>query len=416
MGKQQKYPVGAEHYKLFEEIGCGASATVYRAICIPSQETVAVKVLDFEKEKSDVCKIVHEAQTMTLIDHPNLLKAHCSFVADHYLWVVMPFMSAGSCLHIMKSAFPDGLEEKVIATILREVLRGLENIHQHGDIHRDVKAGNIMVDSHGAVKLGDFGVSASLFDAGNRLHGRKTFVGTPCWMAPEVLLQDDDYDFKADIWSFGITALELAHGHAPFSTLSPMKAIVKTIQSAAPGLDYVAGKKFSNSFNQVIAKCLQKDPHNRPSAKELLKHSFFKKARSSEYVACTLLKRLPTLGDGAKELQIREATIVQKKMSDMKKEEIAPYKQGISAWKFDVADLKAQASQLPDDEESIARKDQVECSVTSESERELSCCIGDTVTENAPQNGEEQHNLVEKGEIAIVQQRGRFKVSTEIGH
>ncbi|KAI3959855.1 hypothetical protein MKW92_015190, partial [Papaver armeniacum] len=127
MDKQQKYPLGAEHYNLFEEIGSGATATIYRAVCIPTQETVAIKVLDFEKENSELSKIAHEAQTMTLMDQPNLLKAHCSFVTDHYMWVVMPFMAAGSCLHIMKSAFPDGFEEAVIATILREVLKGLVN-------------------------------------------------------------------------------------------------------------------------------------------------------------------------------------------------------------------------------------------------------------------------------------------------
>ncbi|KAK6915156.1 Protein kinase domain [Dillenia turbinata] len=145
--KKKKYPIGSEYYTLYEEIGQGVSANVHRA-----------------------------------------------------LW--------GSCLHILKAAYPDGFEEVVIATILREVLKGLEYLHQHGHIHRDVKAGNILIDSRGAVKLGDFGVSACLFDAGDRQRMRNTFVGTPCW---------------ADIWSFGITALELAHGHAPFSKYPPMK-------------------------------------------------------------------------------------------------------------------------------------------------------------------------------------------------
>ncbi|KAI3982589.1 hypothetical protein MKX01_031328 [Papaver californicum] len=334
MEKQQKYPLGAEHYNLYEEIGRGASATVYRAVCIPSQETVAIKVLDFERDKSELCNIAHKAQTMILIDQPNLLKAHCSFVTDHYLWVVMPFMVAGSCLYIMKSAFPEGFKE--------------ENIHQHGDIHRDIKARNILVDSCGAIKLADFGVSASLFDAGNRLHGRKTFVGTPCWMAPEVLLQNIEYDFKADIWSFGITALELSHGHAPFSKFPPMKAILMTIEGATPGLDYESDKKFSKSFRQIIKMCLEKDPRKRPSAQQLLKHSFFKKACSSEYITRTLVKELPSLGDCAKESKKKEDMVVQKKLADVERGEIGRYKKGISGWNFDVEALKTEASQIPE--------------------------------------------------------------------
>ncbi|KAI3967471.1 hypothetical protein MKX01_012281 [Papaver californicum] len=304
MEKQQKYPLGAEHYNLYEEIGRGASAKVYCAVCIP--------------DKSELCNIAHEAQTMILIDQPNLLKAHCSFVSDHYLWVVMPFMAA----------------EAVIVTILREVLRGLENIHQHVDIHRDIKAGNILVDSRGAIKLADFGVSASLFDAGNRLHGRKTFVGTP--YGTEVLLQNNEYDFKADIWSFGKTALELAHGHAPFSKFPPLKAILMTIEGAPPGLDYESDKKFSKSFRKIIKMCLEKDPRKRPLAQQLLKHSFFKKARSSEYITRALVKELP------------KDMVVQKKLTYRERGETGRYKKGISGWSFDVEALKTEASQLPE--------------------------------------------------------------------
>ncbi|MBA0835231.1 hypothetical protein Goarm_007523 [Gossypium armourianum] len=125
--------------------------------------------------------IHREAQTMSLIDHPNVIWAYCSFVVDHNLWVVMPFMSEGSCLHLMKSAYPDGFEEPAIGSVLKETLKALDYLHRQGHIHRDVKAGNILLDNNGTVKLADFGVSACMFDAGDRQRSRNTFVGTPCW-------------------------------------------------------------------------------------------------------------------------------------------------------------------------------------------------------------------------------------------
>ncbi|XP_058113934.1 serine/threonine-protein kinase BLUS1 isoform X8 [Magnolia sinica] len=362
--ERKKYPIRAEEYMLLEEVGQGVSASVYRALCVPFDEVVAIKILDFERNNSDLNNISREAQTMILVDHPNVLKAHCSFVHERSLWVVVPFMAGGSCLHILKAAYPDGFEEVIIATVLREVLKGLEYLHHHGHIHRDVKAGNILVDSRGAVKLGDFGVSACLFDSGDRQRSRNTFVGTPCWMAPEVMEQLHGYDFKADIWSFGITALELAHGHAPFSKYPPMKVLLMTLQNAPPGLDYERDRKFSKSFKQMIAMCLVKDPSKRPSAQKLLKHSFFKQARSNDYIARKILEGLPTLGDRLKALKIKEEDMLaQKKMPDGKKEEISQneYKRGISDWNFNIEDVKAQASLIQDVDETIPEKDQGGC-------------------------------------------------------
>ncbi|CAN4088620.1 unnamed protein product [Withania somnifera] len=351
--EKKKYPIGPENYTLYEEVGQGVSASVHRALCIPLNEVVAIKILDFERDNSDLNTISREAQTMVLVDHPNVLKSHCSFVSDHNLWVIMPYMAGGSCLHILKAAHPDGFEETVIATVLREVLKGLEYLHHHGFIHRDVKAGNILIDARGGIKLGDFGVSAYLFDSGDRQRMRNTFVGTPCWMAPEVMEQLHGYDFKADIWSFGITAMELAHGHAPFSKYPPMKVLLMTLQNAPPGLDYERDKKFTKSFKQMIASCLVKDPSKRPSAKKLLKDPFFKQARSNDYIARTLLEGLPALGDRMKALKRKEEDMLaQKKIPDGQKEELSQneYKRGISSWNFNLEDLKSQASLIPDEE------------------------------------------------------------------
>ncbi|XP_034207063.1 serine/threonine-protein kinase BLUS1 isoform X2 [Prunus dulcis] len=348
----KRFPLDAKDYKLYEEVGEGVSASVYRALCIPLNEIVAIKVLDLEKCSNDLDGIRREVHTMTLINHQNLLRAHCSFTAGHSLWVVMPYMAGGSCLHIMKSAYPEGFEEPVIATLLHEVLKALVYLHAHGHIHRDVKAGNILIDSNGAVKLGDFGVSACMFDTGDRQRTRNTFVGTPCWMAPEVMQQLHGYDFKADIWSFGITALELAHGHAPFSKYPPMKVLLMTLQNAPPGLDYERDKRFSKSFKEMVAACLVKDPKKRPTSEKLLKHHFFKHARPVDYLARTILDGLSPLGDRFRMLKAKEADLlVQNKALYGDKEHLSQqeYIRGISAWNFNLEDLKNQAALIQED-------------------------------------------------------------------
>ncbi|KAF3332773.1 serine/threonine-protein kinase BLUS1 isoform X1 [Carex littledalei] len=352
---EKRLPANPQDYKLYEEIGEGVSATVYRALCVPLNEIVAIKVLDLEKCNNDLDGIRREVQTMSLIHHPNLLRAYCSFTSGHHLWVVMPYMAGGSALHIMKTSFPEGFDEPIIATLLREVLKALVYLHYHGHIHRDVKAGNILLDGNGAVKLADFGVSACMFDTGDRQRSRNTFVGTPCWMAPEVMQQLHGYDFKADVWSFGITALELAHGHAPFSKYPPMKVLLMTLQNAPPGLDYDRDKKFSRSFKDLVGTCLVKDPKKRPSSEKLLKHPFFKQARTVDYLAKTILEGMPPLGDRFSNLKEKEANIIHNKFANGDMEQLSQqeYMRGISGWNFNLEDLKAQAALMDSAEEGF---------------------------------------------------------------
>ncbi|KAK7344102.1 hypothetical protein VNO77_13365 [Canavalia gladiata] len=359
----RSYSADPNDYKLLEEVGYGASATVYRAIYLPYNKEVAVKCLDLDRCNSSFDDIRREAQTMSLIDHPNVVRAYCSFVVDRSLWVVMGFMAQGSCLHLMKAAYPDGFEEAAIGSILKETLKALEYLHRHGHIHRDVKAGNILLDSNGQVKLADFGVSACMFDSGDRQRSRNTFVGTPCWMAPEVLQPGTGYNFKADIWSFGITALELAHGHAPFSKYPPMKVLLMTIQNAPPGLDYDRDRRFSKSFKEMVAMCLVKDQTKRPTVEKLLRHSFFKQAKPPELSVKKLFADLPPLWNRVKALQLRDAAqLALKKMPSAEQEAISQseYQRGVSAWNFDVDDLKAQASLMQDDEDIAEMKEEDE--------------------------------------------------------
>lgn len=360
---QKTYSAIPSDYKLLEEVGYGASATVFRAIYLPFNEVVAVKCLDLDRCNSNLDDIRREAQMMSLIDHPNVIRAYCSFVVDSNLWVVMPFMAEGSCLHLMKIAYQNGFEESAIGSILKETLKALDYLHRQGHIHRDVKAGNILLDSNGVVKLADFGVSACMFDTGDRQRSRNTFVGTPCWMAPEVLQPGSGYNSKADIWSFGITALELAHGHAPFSKYPPMKVLLMTIQNAPPGLDYDRDKKFSKSFKEMVAMCLVKDQTKRPTAEKLLKHSFFKHAKPPELSVKNLFADLPPLWNRVKALQLKDAAqLALKKMPSAEQEAISQseYQRGVSAWNFDIEDLKAQASLVREDDDVLETKEEDE--------------------------------------------------------
>ncbi|TPX37127.1 hypothetical protein SmJEL517_g00945 [Synchytrium microbalum] len=278
-------------------IGYGSSAVVYMAMYKPLRRHVAIKLIELDQfERNQIEELRKEIQIMSLCKHPNLLRVYGSFVHDAKLYIVTPFLSAGSCLDIMKTAYPDGMEEAAIATILKQALAGLEYLHANKLIHRDVKAGNLLMASDGTVQLADFGVSSSLTDTGERKGVRKTFVGTPCWMAPEVMEQNG-YDYKADIWSFGITALELANGHAPFAKYPPLKVLMLTLQQDPPTLDINSAKhKYTKAFKEMIDSCLQKDPTKRPTPDKLIQHAFFKNsAKKPEYLAKTLIQNLPPI-------------------------------------------------------------------------------------------------------------------------
>ncbi|KAK4769092.1 hypothetical protein SAY86_027242 [Trapa natans] len=363
---------------------------------------------------------------MSLIDHPNAIKAHCSFVVDHNLWVVMPFMAEGSCLHLMKIHYPDGFDEPAICSILKETLKALDYLHQQGHIHRDVKAGNILLDSNGVVKLADFGVSACMFETGDRQRSRNTFVGTPCWMAPEVLQPGSGYNSKADIWSFGITALELAHGHAPFSKYPPMKVLLMTIQNAPPGLDYDRDKKFSKLFKEMIAMCLVKDQMKRPTAEQLLKHSFFKNAKPPEHSVKNLFTDLPPLWQRVKAIQLKDAAqLALKKMPSAEQEALSQseYQRGVSAWNFDIDDLKAQALLLRDDDDIQEGKDENDSNKTTTSSKDIDEHKSSTDSDILPVEGQGNTNQDEfsssdslkgKGKIAgsiIVEPSGQEKLN-----
>ncbi|KAH8726283.1 kinase-like domain-containing protein [Phaeosphaeriaceae sp. PMI808] len=250
-----------------ECIGGGSFGKVYKGLDRRTGHTVAIKVIDVENAEDEVEDIMGEIMILSGMSSPYVTRYYGSYLHGSDLWIVMEFCSGGSCADLMKPGF---VAEAEIAVIVKELLQGLMYLHDDGKLHRDIKAANILVGASGQVKLADFGVSGQLSATMTK---KNTFVGTPFWMAPEVIKQSG-YDGKADIWSLGITALELANGEPPYADIHPMKVLFLIPKNPPPQLS----GNFSPAFKEFIDLCLRKDPRERPTAKQLLQTSFVRKA------------------------------------------------------------------------------------------------------------------------------------------
>ncbi|NXN12162.1 MYO3A protein, partial [Indicator maculatus] len=283
------FPDPSDTWEIIETIGKGTYGKVFKVLNKKNGSKAAVKILDPVHDIDEEIEAEYNI-LKALSDHPNVVKFYGMYYKKDVkngdqLWLVLELCNGGSVTDLVKGFLKRGerMNELIIAYILHEALMGLQHLHENKTIHRDIKGNNILLTTEGGVKLVDFGVSAQL--TSTRLR-RNTSVGTPFWMAPEVIAceqqLDSSYDARCDAWSLGITAIELGDGDPPLADLHPMRALFKIPRNPPPTLQQP--ELWSPEFNDFISKCLTKDYEKRPTVSSLLQHDFIKQVEGKESV------------------------------------------------------------------------------------------------------------------------------------
>uniref|UniRef100_A0A7I4Z2E8 Serine/threonine-protein kinase cst-1 n=1 Tax=Haemonchus contortus TaxID=6289 RepID=A0A7I4Z2E8_HAECO len=261
-----------EVFDIIGKLGEGSYGSVHKAVHRETGHTLAIKKVPVD---TDLQEIIKEISIMQQCDSKYVVKYYGSYFKNSDLWIVMEYCGAGSVSDIMRLRRKT-LTEREMSAVLRDTIEGLRYLHDLKKIHRDIKAGNILLNTEGQAKLADFGVAGQLTDT---MAKRNTVIGTPFWMAPEVI-EEIGYDTKADIWSLGITAIEMAEGRPPYADIHPMRAIFMIPTKPPP--TFKKPDEWSDEFNDFIKQCLVKKPDDRKTASQLVEHRFIANAPGAE--------------------------------------------------------------------------------------------------------------------------------------
>ncbi|EYC38816.1 hypothetical protein Y032_0692g1576 [Ancylostoma ceylanicum] len=275
-----------EYWEIVGELGDGAFGKVEKAVSKSDRSLYAAAKAIEVQEGEQLEDFLVEIEILTSCKHTNIVNLYACYFCENKLHMMLEFCGGGAVDAIMIE-LEKPLTEKQIAYIARYTCEAITFLHDNNVIHRDLKAGNILLTSDAVVKLADFGVSAKLKDRNEK---RDTFIGTPYWMAPEVMMcetfKDQPYDTRSDIWSFGITLIEMAQMEPPHSNVSPMRVLIKVQKSAPPTLSNPAS--WSIFFADFLSQCLVKNPMERRTAKQLLSHPFIANATDRHPVLALL--------------------------------------------------------------------------------------------------------------------------------
>ncbi|XP_023560810.1 serine/threonine-protein kinase 10 [Octodon degus] len=299
-----------EVWEIVGELGDGAFGKVYKAKNKETGALAAAKVIETKSEEELEDYIV-EIEILATCDHPYIVKLLGAYYYDGKLWIMIEFCPGGAVDAIMLE-LDRGLTEPQIQVVCRQMLEALNFLHSKKIIHRDLKAGNVLMTLEGDIRLADFGVSAKNLKT---LQKRDSFIGTPYWMAPEVVLcetmKDTPYDYKADIWSLGITLIEMAQIEPPHHELNPMRVLLKIAKSEPPTL--LIPSKWSAQFRDFLKVALDKNPETRPTAAQLLEHPFVSSVTSNkalrELVAEAKAEVMEEIEDGRDEGEEEDASL-----------------------------------------------------------------------------------------------------------
>ena len=285
-------------FTILQKVGQGNYGSVYKVQNNKTGEILAAKICKIESNNTE--SFYKEINMLKQCDSPYILKYYSSYIKNNTIWIVLEFCDGGSLLDIMRitNIF---YNEKEIASIIKMVLKGLQFLHAQRKIHRDIKAGNILLNDEGVAKLGDFGVSAQLT---NSISKKVSKIGTPYWMSPEVISQNS-YDSKCDIWSLGITCIELAEGEPPYSEVRTFLVMKKILNNPPKGL--TNPNLWSSDFNDFVEKCLIFNPAERPTATQLLNHSFIQNNDQGKGIIIQrLIKAMPLINKVRDEINEEE--------------------------------------------------------------------------------------------------------------